>query len=847
MARQRKWMQATFVSLLFLSLSFPIAHAAFGFNFEVNQGLTSIDLEYGSSKQIPLKITSNNDWCTISCGVTTDSQYSDWGTITASQRLKSSYFTTYAPSRGVEGDSKTISISATCNQVDSATCDYIAGAPKTSLLTITYKLTAAQKQARDYVNSNLPGIIATLSNADIAIKKLEDKFSQLGSNVKTGNLRSDTATLRTQYSGFKREAENVKTLFEYPDYIAAQNSLRSTLGSDISKLTTTAPSLGKQLDSIIVKHNEVSKEIDELGTINTEIKNKLRILKEDSAITSEINNIVANFNSGNFISYDAIETEIDGLKQRARAANDELAAKIDAVKRDATNVFTKEHSSLCQKENICLTVSDIQTVEQSCSALNELSNKVYAENSRRNNEYLKAKNNVDILNSRIDSLNQKFVKLNEQLKNKKVDIAECNAAIGKVNAAANSDTAIEIKNGLATVEKICGSVETALSDETTPKKNILQKFFGLITGVLGGAKIKELKAMPAAKEPSTISLSNDVQSFISSKCSFSLEEIQKNYAVLSADVVEREIKGESIGHAIERDQTCTALGQTTPCCIGDACKTDPKTYPIIFVHGHSAVSWNTLDYSINAFGNLQQKLSSEGYVTADILLAESNINAVKAGDWGKINKPVTVKTSYYKGVYDEKTGKTIGKEPGQSIDVYSQRLSDIVDQVLHHTNKDKVIIVAHSMGGLVSRNYIKNYGGDKKVYKLITVGTPHHGVYNRVGALCGTLITGHLGLQECEDMQNGSSLIVKLNNDDETPGTVDYTSIIGSGCIYQGDTAEAEGDGVVRVSSATLEGATNIKVSGTCKPTLSEEKGDFHKSLTRNDEVIKYVLEELKQ
>jgi pimeloyl-ACP methyl ester carboxylesterase len=39
----------------------------------------------------------------------------------------------------------------------------------------------------------------------------------------------------------------------------------------------------------------------------------------------------------------------------------------------------------------------------------------------------------------------------------------------------------------------------------------------------------------------------------------------------------------------------------------------------------------------------------------------------------------------------------------------------------------KVIIIAHSMGGLVAHSYIQNHSGGSKVNKLITLATPYHG------------------------------------------------------------------------------------------------------------------------
>jgi hypothetical protein len=59
---------------------------------------------------------------------------------------------------------------------------------------------------------------------------------------------------------------------------------------------------------------------------------------------------------------------------------------------------------------------------------------------------------------------------------------------------------------------------------------------------------------------------------------------------------------------------------------------------------------------------------------------------------------------------------------------YASALKKAVDHVLEATGAKKIILVAHSMGGLVARSYIRWLGGDQYVYKLLTVGTPNHGI-----------------------------------------------------------------------------------------------------------------------
>ena len=62
------------------------------------------------------------------------------------------------------------------------------------------------------------------------------------------------------------------------------------------------------------------------------------------------------------------------------------------------------------------------------------------------------------------------------------------------------------------------------------------------------------------------------------------------------------------------------------------------------------------------------------------------------------------------------------------INANAQRLANTVASVRARTGAAKVDLVAHSMGGLVSRTYVKNLGGSTKVDSLITddvFGTEH--------------------------------------------------------------------------------------------------------------------------
>jgi pimeloyl-ACP methyl ester carboxylesterase len=61
-----------------------------------------------------------------------------------------------------------------------------------------------------------------------------------------------------------------------------------------------------------------------------------------------------------------------------------------------------------------------------------------------------------------------------------------------------------------------------------------------------------------------------------------------------------------------------------------------------------------------------------------------------------------------------------------SIDDYLPMVDTAVNTLCRDTGANKVTIVAHSMGGLVARNYLRAHGAGR-IARIITLGTPHHG------------------------------------------------------------------------------------------------------------------------
>jgi triacylglycerol esterase/lipase EstA (alpha/beta hydrolase family) len=64
--------------------------------------------------------------------------------------------------------------------------------------------------------------------------------------------------------------------------------------------------------------------------------------------------------------------------------------------------------------------------------------------------------------------------------------------------------------------------------------------------------------------------------------------------------------------------------------------------------------------------------------------------------------------------------------PVASIDDFAPLVDAAVQRLCAETGSAQVIIVGHSMGGLVARAYLRRYG-EAQIARVITLGTPHHG------------------------------------------------------------------------------------------------------------------------
>jgi triacylglycerol lipase len=192
--------------------------------------------------------------------------------------------------------------------------------------------------------------------------------------------------------------------------------------------------------------------------------------------------------------------------------------------------------------------------------------------------------------------------------------------------------------------------------------------------------------------------------------------------------------------------------------------------PILFVHGwsESASLWNTMIGRFEKDGYAKAALSAYSYNTS-----QSN-----------------------------------------KVDAEKEVKSHVETLLKNNPGATKVDIIAHSMGSLNTRWYIKFLGGESKVDDWVSLGGPNH----------GTETANACTQTSCVEMRVGSTFLKELNATDETPGAVNY------------GTWWSPCDEIINPDeSVILSGATNHKTA--CMT---------HAALTTDETVYKEVREFVK-
>ena len=674
--------------------------------------------------------------------------------------------------------------------------------PRSSFITVNYDLTETEKELKKILKQNFTMLLELLSDADVLHQQLNQKYFELSFKVNLNNLTKDKISIDDQYDKTRISIENLRSLWAVENYIELNQMFNSGFFEALGKIKASIEDVDKKIDGAVKLHNGLLSELRILNNNLNELSgfvvmlDDIKISNDFAVNIKKFNDAASSITNNTFASYGNVIREIGDITKGQESIIEESKNASAALFFNFEYLIGMEEDLLCSLKQDCsknISIADaIKNTEvfaekypnaallgQSCNSLEELEQRhsmiinetlsFISNNSivfPSGSEFLEVANNFKaniirkINNSYLDS----FEKINAENKTSQLVIEAADAILPKNKTEISPlDYNESINLSLHLLSK------TRLSDDSS---RLLSKCQNL----------KQIEIADFDFKPINASITYKVISKIDTKLS-------------------------------DNPPVCCVFNSCKPCCNDDSCRNDPKTFPILFIHGHSFAKGNSPEFSLDAFNKIQSRLQDDGYLDAGIISLYSKNEPLQKGTWGLSGKPVTVKASYYYDAFRKEDKYIVVPTKSENIDTYALRLRDLIAIVKERTNKPKVNIIAHSMGGLVVRRYIQIFGKDD-IEKFIMIAVPNNGISGAASDYCG--IIGES--RECQDMQENSLFINKLNDPLKQPANSKLYSIIGQGCQMSQD----NGDGVVLAESAKLKDAKVFYVNGTCGGLFGE-------------------------
>jgi len=620
-------------------------------------------------------------------------------------------------------------------------------------------------------------------------------------------------------------------------------NLKERLSNSQEKLNK-AGFLIKQLDNYAVldqnkndfdiAYRDISKNIESLNSLKKlwgiqdcyELSKKFKDVDTESIKTADLIIKIDKDISDSVFLYNALANEINETREKLKeikkvlVLDEYLAIEIN----DNIKVFNSAIASFKSRNEISEKRIDVYSINYSADKLYETIK------SYERKETLKRSIEVDINYDILCMLNKSCVKR------------------PSISERANQ-TGFELKNACDDVEKLKVLYANISSDNSYAnesvyaiKKDIAEKYLNdLPEDEYNSEMIKEILLIYTTNSTEGSYDINLTEGIIGQLVKDQPESCQKpniTYYDLNNEYIELIKEEETMPVKISIDfddplPECCVFGKCSACCLSEECVNDPSKFPVVFVHGHSVNQNTAADYSLDVFNKLQKELEKDGYLNAGSISLYTPVGT-SPGVLGLSQAPVSIKASYYFDVFKEPDNYVVVQTKSENIDTYALRLRDIIQTIKYRTGKPKVVIIAHSMGGLVSRRYLQIFG-ESDVEKLIMIGTPNQGIEGDIAHMCPIIGDRYA----CRDMAVNSLFMNKLNRG-ELPN-IEIYMIIGDGCQMNGQ----PGDGTVLVKNARLEGeiVENFIINGTCSglKKLHSEMLDTDK-YPEVYEIIKYAL-----
>jgi len=642
---------------------------------------------------------------------------------------------------------------------------------RTLFVAVTYTLSHEVEEIKQNVQSNLSYLIATAQETDILLQSINNTISLQNGIVPLSNEEIIFMGLQKEHAHAILTLRRTAKVWDDEQYVSLNEKMWQ-LADDVAAANKKTLLLEEQLQQTLARYKST---ISKIGKIEQKIQDKRVEVSSRSKVAVEI---IAIWNATQAIKESVRSREfstIDGLSESVSKIEDQYSDFAELMSEKALEgfyLFTVESDVLCEIKGICESLDVYNILERYENASLSL---------------LTACEGLSSLKQSIEkqSWNESFTFGNEAVKNSASSIVN----ISRVSAGADLELMIEKYKG------------TKKEQASVILKNLTSRFESAPPNDAFPYNDSQIK------DALFVNVSSISAEYIDSYCSNNSVAVPfPSFSILEL-MPKDQLKQFNSSFSIMLDENyplCCVNNECNRCC-DSQCNVPPQ-YPVLFIHGHSLNSQNSPDYSLDIFNALEQDMENAEYVNVGTLSFADIDETSEPNAWAMINKPIMAKGSYYLINYYNLGKYTVATQKSENIETYAIRLKELIDEMKQRAGKDKVIIITHSMGGLVARSYLSIFG-HKDIAKLIMVATPNQGVEGSVQKYCTLLGES----KECEDMAAESIFIKKLNDPNRKP-SVPITNIIGTGCKM----GDEQGDGVVSVGHAYLEYANNIYVNGSC-------------------------------
>ncbi len=682
---------------------------------------------------------------------------------------------------------------------------------RVALVSVNFEPSEREKELKGQLKQNLTSFLSRMAGIDRDIQKRTLQLENAGTYILAANLTAEIEGIRADFNSLQLEMEGMRSLWHSQNYTYLSKSFNQSYWQTLDRIDQRLSGFDDELSETVFTHNELLRRAKKLGEMKHEAAAKIAMIAKDSERNEAINAFMGELNgtftaiySKSYRDYNELGSRIGRLEGNATLLHDSRGV-LPKLALGKYLIFS-EYDYLCAK-GACIRNFSLHEVGQLWNMEPEAA-VLAAKEECREIETISRLHSIRIPSPYQDnpefSVLQSFTSLNERIR-----IANNYSAQKKgiKDAGLEWSSLVEFIPAESIPSPVPVKNESLLALST---KEILQ---GMQTEP--GSQLLEFN-----RTCEMIDIPVETGIFdISSVSEVSIPEITVNESTVSTEIS-------------DNPPICCIFGECRECCT--LCPGQP---PVVFVHGHAIDRMNSPEYSLDTFNKIQRRLQKDGYVNAGIVSLSTNLSRFKKGEWGISGAPVTVKVSYYYDIYYDDPNYVLYPKKTEDIETYAVRLKQLIDIVKYRTGQDKVIIVAHSMGGLVSRRYLQIFGEDP-VEKLILIGTPNNGIDEELLGYCSLFGGG----EECDDMAAKSAFIRKLNDPELKPAKTKVYTIAGSGCSMKG----GDGDGLVLYPSARLPYGKNYDVDGSC-PTFVNLLHAEMIDPDKHPETYDYIKEILKE